>query len=254
MLHSFQDLRRFTVAATDGDVGTVDDLLFDDRSSKVRFLVVDVGGFFNRKPVLIAPEQVARVETETRSVHVGTDRATLEASPPLDENPPVSRQTEHRVREYFGLAPVVATVPRHEMTFWGALPDAASDEKVQAEIAAREDERQEQDPYLRSAKEVIGYDVEGTDAHLGDVDDLLVDTVDDWHLSYLVVDTGRWLPGRRRLVGTDMLASVSYGAGKIQMNAARAQMADAPDFEEADGIDRSAESRLYRYWGFTPRW
>jgi hypothetical protein len=46
MLHGISDLKRFTIAATDGQLGSVSDLYFDDRSWAVRYLVVDAGRGF----------------------------------------------------------------------------------------------------------------------------------------------------------------------------------------------------------------
>jgi hypothetical protein len=43
MLRGISDLKRFTIAATDGNLGSVSDLYFDDRSWAVRYLVVDAG-------------------------------------------------------------------------------------------------------------------------------------------------------------------------------------------------------------------
>jgi hypothetical protein len=41
MLRGISDLKLFTMATTDGNLGTVSDLYVDDRSGAVRFLVVD---------------------------------------------------------------------------------------------------------------------------------------------------------------------------------------------------------------------
>jgi hypothetical protein len=41
MLRSVCDFRRFTIAATDGSLGRVGDLYFDDRNWAVRYLAVD---------------------------------------------------------------------------------------------------------------------------------------------------------------------------------------------------------------------
>jgi hypothetical protein len=41
MLRRYQGAERFTVAARDGDLGSVSDLYFDDRSWAVRYLAVE---------------------------------------------------------------------------------------------------------------------------------------------------------------------------------------------------------------------
>ena len=45
MLRGISDLRRVTIAAMDGELGSVRDLYFDDRSWTVCYLVVDTGSW-----------------------------------------------------------------------------------------------------------------------------------------------------------------------------------------------------------------
>ena len=55
MLRSLKDLERYKVSASDGDIGSVVNFLFDDERWAVRYLVVDTGGFFSGRSVLISP-------------------------------------------------------------------------------------------------------------------------------------------------------------------------------------------------------
>jgi len=52
MLRSLKDLEGYTVSATDGELGSVEDLFLDDRRWVVRYLVVNTGGFLDRRDVL----------------------------------------------------------------------------------------------------------------------------------------------------------------------------------------------------------
>ena len=71
MLRGVSDLRRLTIAATDGNLGSVVDLCFDDRSWTVRYLVVDAGSWFPDRWVLIPPISV-RSWAEDPSILRGT--------------------------------------------------------------------------------------------------------------------------------------------------------------------------------------
>ncbi|MEP7303296.1 MAG: PRC-barrel domain-containing protein [Caldimonas sp.] len=55
MLRSAKDLEGFAVGATDGVIGHVKDLNFDDEAWVVRYLVVDAGGWLSSRKVLISP-------------------------------------------------------------------------------------------------------------------------------------------------------------------------------------------------------
>ena len=52
---------------------------------------------------------------------------------------------------------------------------------------------------MRNVKDLRGYAIRATDGVLGTVDDFYFDD-EDWSIRYLVVDTGRWLSGRKVLI------------------------------------------------------
>lgn len=54
-------------------------------------------------------------------------------------------------------------------------------------------------PHLRVGRELLGRHLDGVDGRIGHVSDLLIEPA-DWGVHYLVIDTGRWLPGRLALV------------------------------------------------------
>jgi hypothetical protein len=45
----------FTIHATDGDMGAVDEFLFDDEQWTMRYLVVNTGGWLTGRLVLVSP-------------------------------------------------------------------------------------------------------------------------------------------------------------------------------------------------------
>jgi sporulation protein YlmC with PRC-barrel domain len=58
MLRGISDLKRFTIAATDSNLGSVSDLYFDDRSWTVRYLVVNVGSWLPGRRLCVSPVSV----------------------------------------------------------------------------------------------------------------------------------------------------------------------------------------------------
>jgi hypothetical protein len=55
MLRSLNDLEGYAIGATDGIVGQVKDLYFDDQAWVIRYLVVDTGPWLLSRKVLISP-------------------------------------------------------------------------------------------------------------------------------------------------------------------------------------------------------
>lgn len=83
MLLGIGDLRRFTIAAREGPLGSVSDVYFDDRGWSVRYLVVDAG---NRRPgrrVLVSPFAVRR-SSEPATLRVALSEQQLAACPDVD--------------------------------------------------------------------------------------------------------------------------------------------------------------------------
>ena len=60
MLRSFAHLRGFTIQASDGEIGSLRDVYFDDRSTLVRYFVVDTGTWLPGRRVLLAADRGER--------------------------------------------------------------------------------------------------------------------------------------------------------------------------------------------------
>jgi len=70
MLRSMNDLRGFTIGATDGDIGRVEAFYFDDTSFTVRHLVVDTGGWLGGRKVLISPMALPAIDWDGKRIIV----------------------------------------------------------------------------------------------------------------------------------------------------------------------------------------
>ena len=92
MLRTSSELIRYDVEATDGQIGSVKDLLFDDQSWKVRFIVVDTGGFLHRHKVLVDPRHVCGLRFPEEALVIDLSKREVEASRGLETSPPVSVQ------------------------------------------------------------------------------------------------------------------------------------------------------------------
>ena len=55
MLRSMQELKNYTIGATDGEIGHVTDFFFDDDMWTIRYLVVETGSWLMSRKVLVSP-------------------------------------------------------------------------------------------------------------------------------------------------------------------------------------------------------
>lgn len=79
MLRGISDLKRFTIAATDGNLGHVGDVYFDDRSWDVRYLVVDADDRLPGCRVLVPP--IAVQNSDPTTLHVALRKQQLGIEP-----------------------------------------------------------------------------------------------------------------------------------------------------------------------------
>jgi len=177
MLRGIGDLRRFTVAATDGTLGSVRDVYFDDRSWSVRYLVVDAGNWLPGRRVLVSPIPVRSPGSTT--LHVALSKQQVAASPDVNTRGVPGSSTQQGGVEPANLARA------------GECGDA----------------------HLQTAAAVMGYAIQTEDGKIGHVKDVLVDD-QAWAIRYLVVDTeNRWV-GKKVWVSPAWLTRVTWDASK----------------------------------------
>lgn len=257
MLWSVNDLVGYGLNATDGAIGTVDDILFDDRDWVVRWLVADTGSWLPGRKVLLPPECFSEPDSLSREIPVGLTRQRIEGSPGIDSDRPVSRQAETNLYGYYGYPPywsgvyggpvagAAATMP---LTATGTAPLGGARSAQEPGGIAGEGVPKG-DPHLRSANEVIGYYIQATDDDIGHVEDILID-MGTWAARYLMVDTRNWWPGRKVLISPDWASSVSWDNRKVYVDVTRERVRNSPEYDPARPIDRGYEDRLHSYYGY----
>ncbi len=255
MLRRFNDLRGYTIGATDGDIGGVEDIYFDDLGWTVRYFVVDTGGWLSGRRVLLSPSVVRETEAAGRRMRTDLTRRQVEESPSIDTAKPVSRQEESALQAYFGYPSYWAGPYRWGPYAYpyplvaGAAPElvteASGGTRGAEELAARE--RESQDQHLRSARTVAGYGIRAIDGDLGHVEDFLIDE-QDWAIRYLVVDPRSWWPGPHVLVGTDWIRAVSWEDSVVEVDVTREAVRNAPRYEPTGAFGRDEETRLYEHY------
>jgi hypothetical protein len=96
---------------------------------------------------------------------------------------------------------------------------------------------------------ITGYEVEATDGSIGTVDDASYEAGG----SYIVVDTGPWIFGRRVMLPAGVVDTVDTAAGRVYVNATKEQVKASPEFdpEIAGGAEYRQHLATY-YAGTTP--
>ena len=109
MLWSFDELKGYGLRATDGTLGSVHDLLFDDAHWTARWLVVDTAWLFGRR-VLLAPQALGHPDGVAREFPVALTQDQIKHAPDVDADRPVNRQHETDLYGYYGYGPYWTTM------------------------------------------------------------------------------------------------------------------------------------------------
>ena len=81
---SARELNGFHIQATDGEIGHVDDVLLDEQSWGIRYLVLDTSNWIGGRSVVISPRLLSGVDWPDRMVKVEVARDEVRQSPMLD--------------------------------------------------------------------------------------------------------------------------------------------------------------------------
>jgi uncharacterized protein YrrD len=239
MHRSAKELRGYTLSATDGEIGKVDDVLFDDARWVVRYLVVDTGGWLGGRKVLISPLSFGTVDWHEKIFNVNLTREQVKGSPDISTNQPVSSQQETAFFKYYGYFPYwdgfglwgLGMYPTLSAPVLGAQELAAAESAAAAETdeLRHKVEATPSDPHLRSAREVIGYHIHALDGELGHVADFIIDER-SWAIEHMLIDTKNWLPGKHVLIAPRRIGLVSWEQRLVEVRMPRENIKSEPEF------------------------
>jgi sporulation protein YlmC with PRC-barrel domain len=259
MLKPASGFKGLTIAATDGDIGSVNDLYFDDLSWTIRYLVVDTGTWLPGRQVLISPLSVRQVDDK---ILVDLTRNQVQNSPPVEADKPVNRQQEEAIARYYDQRYYWEGPYRWGLLAYPGMPPVPTApipaDAMGEEMAARERETPSGDPTLRSSRDVTGYYIAALDGEIGHVDDFLVEDR-AWAIRYLLVATRNWWPGKKVLISPEWIKTVSWADSQVQVDLRRDEIKAAPEYDPSRPFDREYESRLIehhnrrKYWEWEGR-
>jgi uncharacterized protein YrrD len=241
MLWNASSLNGYEIEATDGILGSVSDVLFDDAGWFARWLVVETGGWLIGRKVLLPLSAVGRPDAALHRIPVTLTRQQVKDSPDVDTDLPVSRQSESHIYDYYGWDP-----------YWGhgfsPISNAIASPFVPPSPLAELDRSPPGDPHLRSIHILTGYAIHATDSDIGHVKDFLIDD-SVWRVRYLMVDTGTWWPGKRVLISPHSVTRIDWTELQIDLNVDRQKVKDSPPYNVNATVDGAYDDQFHSYYG-----
>ncbi len=250
MVYRLRHLSGLHIKASDGMIGKIKDVYFDDHGWIIRYLVVEPGAFLADDKVLISPISVACIDWANRLVQVNLNKEQVRASPSIDTDKPVSRQHEEHYFDYYGY-PYYWTDPSlwlkttYPVDRAGTGPRARNmpDSRGAAPL----------DPRLRSAEEVVGYSIRTLTEPVGHVEDFLIDSA-TWAIRYLVVKMRDWLPGKHVVIPRTWIKGMDWSHRIVHAAVGPESVRDAPEFSPGAEFTPAYERGLYQHYQSDPYW
>jgi hypothetical protein len=92
---------------------------------------------------------------------------------------------------------------------------------------------------------LAGYGVEAVDGGIGKIDE----ASNEVGASYIVVDTGPWIFGKKVMLPAGVVMKVDHDDEKVFVNRTKDQIKNAPEFDDSMIKDEDYRGRLGTYYG-----
>lgn len=106
---------------------------------------------------------------------------------------------------------------------------------------------------LRSSNHLQRLAIRAQDGEIGTVESLFFDD-QLWTVRHIVVDTGKWLPGRRVLISPAAVEGIDDESATMRVRLTKEKVRNSPDVDTDRPVSRQQEMQLHEYYGFAPYW
>ena len=103
-LRSGNEIMRYYVHASDGDIGHVQGLIVDENSWAIRYIIVNTSNWWLGHQVIISPEWIDDVDWAESKLSIDLTRQAIKDSPPYNPNASFSREQETQIHSHYGRA------------------------------------------------------------------------------------------------------------------------------------------------------
>ncbi|EIW20649.1 PRC-barrel domain-containing protein [Pelosinus fermentans] len=91
----------YSIQASDGEIGHVEDFVIDDETWEIRYLVIDTQNWWPGKKVLVAPQWIERVSWDLSTVFINLSRDAIKQSPEYSAEALLNRDYEDAMYKHY---------------------------------------------------------------------------------------------------------------------------------------------------------
>lgn len=106
---------------------------------------------------------------------------------------------------------------------------------------------------LRNLSALEGFPIRALDGEIGRAIDTYFEDY-TWTVRYLVVDTGKWLPGRKVLVSPFAVRGIGWTPRHLDVGLTREHVKGSPDIDTDKPVSRQHETAYFDYYGYPYYW
>jgi sporulation protein YlmC with PRC-barrel domain len=228
MERNIKSLIPYSIGATDGMIGEVEEFYFDDESWKIRYLIVKTGDWLAKRKVLISPDAIVKQQWKEGFFPVSLTKEQVQNSPDIDTEKPVSRLQETALYGHYQWE-----------SYWGSgfygggslgvsMPFPSIDREV---LIEPDKDKTPEDIHLRSTERVTGYHIHATDGEVGHVNDFIIDD-QTWQIKAIVVDTHNWFGGKKMIIPIAHVVKIEWNDNLVFLAITKAAIDQSQLFEE----------------------
>ncbi|MCT2537673.1 PRC-barrel domain-containing protein [Aquibacillus koreensis] len=244
MLYLASTIKDLNIQASDGELGGVKDLYFDDKFWTIRYLVTDTRKWLPGKKVLLSPLSFDEVDIKNGKVNVLSTKDTVKNAPHQHEDKPVSKQVELDLAIYYGWP-----------TYWSGAgpwsgyndPYTLADSHSRGLVKDRMEMSDNGDQHLRSVNEIkgdfFGYRISAIDGEIGHVSNFIIDD-NSWEITYLVVETKNILTGKFRLIAPKWINQIDWVEHRVFVDLTKEQVKQGADYDPSQSVPQDLEDRI----------
>ncbi|WP_077624449.1 PRC-barrel domain-containing protein [Sediminibacillus massiliensis] len=253
ILYYGTNLESYRLQASDGELGKVQELYFDDNKWVVRYLGVDTRKWLPGRTVLLSPSSFKKVDRDNGHVEVTSDKETVRNSPSLEENSSMTPDYELALTRYYGWTPYWSGG-----FLWGTQDNPfveTPDAPVETEPVPRMEETADEVKHqLRAVTDLTeGFTIHANDGKIGSINDVLIDG-DNWKIRYLVAESAQEFPENYYLFSPDWVESIDWTEGNVYVDIRREEVRQGPGLKEKQEVTRAQENEIYSAFGKSEYW
>jgi len=100
-LRSTHEVSGYSIQATNGEIGHVEDFIIDHETLEIRYLVIATMNWWPGKKILVSPKWIDRVSWNESKVFVNLLRETIKQSPEYTEESLITRDYESKLHQHY---------------------------------------------------------------------------------------------------------------------------------------------------------